>query len=240
MQINDLDLRVIPLSETHIHEKTIPEKVDHLTEKIKLQNLLKNPVIMVEERDKFIVIDGNHRVEALRKLSARSVIAQIVNYSEVRVESWNRLVKTDIEKLQKIIPMKKDVSPGDCWVEYQGEIYDVGLEKRDVLEILEKLKNEFEIEYISGQNREFPVICYKPFSKKEIIESAIKKTPLPPKSTRHILRFRILGIRFPLKLLINEKPAKLNEYLKELLKKRQEEGSIRTYEEKVLMLDEFE
>ncbi len=240
MQIHDINLKAIPLSEVLIHEKTIPDRVNYLTEKIKIQGYLKNPVIVVKKGDKFIVIDGNHRIEALRSLSARTVIAQVFNYSEIRVEAWNRIIETDFSTLKKLLPVDKKYGRNECWIVYRGEKYGLNLDRISAIETIERLRKRLEIKYALDTSSSYPVFCYRPFSKKEILESALKMKPLPPKSTRHILPYRILGIRFPLKKLIEGDQEKSAGFLDELIKLRQREGSIREYPERILMLDEYE
>jgi len=103
MSIAKMGLDVIPLSKVMLHEETLPEKTKYLQRIIKEQNFLKNPVIVVRAGKNYIVIDGNHRIGALAALSAKYVVAQVVNYKDVTIESWNRrvIVERDIIYLER-------------------------------------------------------------------------------------------------------------------------------------------
>ncbi len=240
MQIYDINLEAIPLEDVLIHERTIPDGVDFLKRKIEKHGFLKNPVIVVREKDRYVVIDGNHRVEALKSISARTIIAQIIDYSEVRIEAWNRIIETDLSTLRNLFPIGERGEGSDCWIAYRGKSYEVDLDRTTAIDMLEKLKERFKIGFTPHTSSPYPVFCYRPFTREEIIENAMKFSPLPPKSTRHILPRRVLGVRFPLEKLLNEDAEECERFLQELVRLRQREGSVREYPERILMLDEYE
>lgn len=49
-----------------LHEETIPELLERLTQHIQLDGYVKHPIIVDEKS--FVVLDGTHRVVALKKL----------------------------------------------------------------------------------------------------------------------------------------------------------------------------
>jgi|GEM_PF-5476983 hypothetical protein len=241
MSVKNMGLEVIPISKAVLHEETLPEKTKYLERIIQEQNFLKNPVIVTKAKRKYIVIDGNHRISALNTLSAKNVVVQVVRYSDVSIESWNRILKAPFEKIKKLFPMsraRKDEL--DCGVIYKNTVFEIEMEKVEVLRMLEQMKDELTIEYTTQKTTDAPLLFYRPFSKEEVISYALQGKLLPPKSTRHLIPYRVLGLRFPLEPLQTLSFNELEEILDEILRERYSKGSIREYEEKVIILDEYE
>jgi len=81
----------------------------------------------------------------------------------------------------------------------------------------------------------YTVFARKIFTKQEVIQEALAKRPLPPKSTRHMIPNRIIRLNFRLGYL-NESTEQAHILLNEMLKKRVKYGSARYYTEPVIVL----
>jgi len=81
-------LAILPMSILRPHESTDPRLVDELVEDIKLCGYLRKPVLV--DLETLMIIDGHHRVEALRKLRCRNVPCLLVNYRSPKIAalSW--------------------------------------------------------------------------------------------------------------------------------------------------------
>lgn len=85
-----LDIALIEIDRLYLHEETIPELLDALTDEIEEEGVLQDPVIV--ERENLVVLDGMHRVKALKRLGCRLIPVCLVDYDspEIKVERWCR------------------------------------------------------------------------------------------------------------------------------------------------------
>lgn len=73
-------LRMVPIGDLKRYEAHDETKVERLVAKIRADRTFFNPISVVRE---LIVIDGANRLEALRRLEARTVPCAVYDYSEV-------------------------------------------------------------------------------------------------------------------------------------------------------------
>jgi hypothetical protein len=87
-----LEIALVESEKLLIHEETIPNMLESLIERIREDGVLKAPVIV--DRKTLVVLDGMHRVEALRKLGCRFICVCLVDYMnpEIRVDRWCRVI----------------------------------------------------------------------------------------------------------------------------------------------------
>lgn len=92
----ELQLGLEDLGKVHIHEEIIPELLDDLVGEIKSSDKLKDPVIV--DSNTLVVLDGMHRVAALRELGCRYLPACLVDYQNpnVRVGCWYRTIHGEV------------------------------------------------------------------------------------------------------------------------------------------------
>jgi len=99
-----LDIALVETARLLLHEETIPEVLRCLTRRIRDDGVLMAPVIV--DREALVVLDGMHRVEALRALGCRFTCACLVDYEspEIKVEQWCRTVSRpfDAEKAAEV------------------------------------------------------------------------------------------------------------------------------------------
>lgn len=79
---------LIEIGRLHGHEQIRPALLHELMETIRRDGVLKRPVL-IAERD-FVILDGHHRVEALRALGCKRVTAYLVDYYSdfVNLSTW--------------------------------------------------------------------------------------------------------------------------------------------------------
>jgi len=87
-----LDIALVETDRLLLHEETIPEVLRALAHRIEEDGVLKAPVIV--DHETLVVLDGMHRVEALRMLGCQFTCVCLVDYRspEIRVERWCRTV----------------------------------------------------------------------------------------------------------------------------------------------------
>jgi hypothetical protein len=87
-------LRVVPLENVMPHEEYDPLSVERLADRIETEGTQRNPVICIESGgDGLVVLDGATRTEALRRLGVRHLVVQIVDATEVVLETWHHVIR---------------------------------------------------------------------------------------------------------------------------------------------------
>jgi len=92
---------LININKLRSHEKIDHNHLEELILKIKQDGLLKNPVVVDDKY--FIILDGHHRVRALKRLKVNFIPAYLVNYQQNSVRVFLR------RKLKLTKPIKEMV-----------------------------------------------------------------------------------------------------------------------------------
>ncbi len=93
--------RLVPISELKDHEEVDPNKVDELLDSIRRTQSVADPVWVALGTG--VILNGHHRVAALRKLGALRVPAWVIDYhsSSVRLDRWSDgppIPKAEVER----------------------------------------------------------------------------------------------------------------------------------------------
>ena len=100
-----LEIRLEEIGRLHIHEKTLEKPLRRLVETIKSDGCVMDPVIV--DRKTLVVLDGVHRVIALRRLGCRFIPVCLLDYDNphVLVDCWYRTVnpKSGLGKIRRAI-----------------------------------------------------------------------------------------------------------------------------------------
>ena len=93
---------VFEIGRLHGHERIRPALLEQLTEQIRRDGYLRRP-ILVADRD-FVILDGHHRLEALRALGARRIPAYLIDYFSdiVQLGIWPDAVVAVVTKEEVI------------------------------------------------------------------------------------------------------------------------------------------
>jgi hypothetical protein len=92
-----LRIRIEDVEKLFIHEEVIPELLNRLILEIRGDGIVKHPVIVDE--NSLVVLDGTHRVEAIKRIGCKYIPVCLVDYSNpnIAVGAWYRLVESPIE-----------------------------------------------------------------------------------------------------------------------------------------------
>ena len=93
--------RLVPIAELKDHEEVDPAKVDQLVEDIRRRQAVADPVWVALGSG--VILNGHHRVAALRRLGAHRVPAWMVDYhsASVRLGRWGNgppISKAEVER----------------------------------------------------------------------------------------------------------------------------------------------
>jgi hypothetical protein len=93
--------RLIRLRDLREHEQTERRKVDELVEDLRRTQVVADPIWVAAGSG--VILNGHHRVAALRRLEAERVPAWVIDYSspDVRLERWTEgppISKAEVER----------------------------------------------------------------------------------------------------------------------------------------------
>lgn len=109
------EVRIVPIEKLVPHEMEDSERTKRIEMRIRVDGALKNPVIVGKIRrdgPKLLLLDGVHRVNALKRLGCRDVVAQVIDYrsNDVKVFTWHHLIQGfEVPRLLKSIRGIKDI-----------------------------------------------------------------------------------------------------------------------------------
>ena len=90
-EILDVDL-------LHCHEEIRPEILEELIQEIKEDGYVKKPILVADKA--YVILDGHHRFEALRRLGCRRIPCYVVDYFSDAVDLglWPTAKEKDVRK----------------------------------------------------------------------------------------------------------------------------------------------
>ena len=86
------DINIVDLKELFLHEEVVPNLLKRLMKEFEKSYFMLHPII-IDKRSR-VVLDGTHRVQALRKLGFKHILACEVDYAHpaILVRRWFRIV----------------------------------------------------------------------------------------------------------------------------------------------------
>ncbi len=118
-----LPLRFVPLDQVVPHEATDPRRSARLAAAIAEEGVMRNPPIVAAVGDRYVVLDGATRTDALRTLGAPHVVVQDVPVDDdLDLETWHHVVRAiEPDDLRQVLASVDGVTA----VEYPlGEAHD--------------------------------------------------------------------------------------------------------------------
>ncbi len=88
------ELMLLQSNIVNLHEECEDNRYGKLMERFNRERVLYNPLIVAKYDDKYILIDGANRFEALRNIGCKSILAQLVDYTsnDVTLKTWYHFV----------------------------------------------------------------------------------------------------------------------------------------------------
>jgi L-serine kinase (ADP) len=216
------------IAELRPHEETVQEDLEGIVKALEHDPVLRHPVIA--DSSTGLVLDGTHRLAALKLLGCLTVPAALIDYQNplVRVDRWFRTIKllnpSDfMKRLDRLSPIpvlevegEKSLLERSCYATLRDSQQCLAFRSIDSAP-LDLCRHAFALEQIARDKHAKIVYTDKndakdvsPTStlmstirleKREIVESCIKQELFPPKSTRHLIPSRPLGTSVPLRWL---------------------------------------
>ena len=208
------------------HEETVPSDLQGIVSTLERDPVLRHPIIA--DSTTGAVLDGTHRLAALSQLGCQTIPTALIDYQNplVRVDRWFRVITgedlTDFMKRtdQSRSDMATSASEADQGLLSRSSYAALCNQKECFTfrsnghRALEACKHAFQIEEIArnnhlkigytdsddvkGLSRNSFLMSTIRVEKSEVIESCVSHSLFPPKSTRHLIPSRPLGLSFPL------------------------------------------
>ena len=253
------------------HEETVQHDLDTIVRALQSDPVLRHPIIA--DIASGAVLDGTHRLAALKKLGCRTIPAALLDYQNplVKIDRWYRTITgNDIgtfeKQVQALHPIEMSDSEADdslltrssyatlrdehdCWAFRSGSLKPLQLCK-DAFQLEQTAKDcNAKISYtdknnISELTSSSILMSTIRLAKEEVIECCTEHQLFPPKSTRHLIPSRPLGVTVPLQWLMDTNVAiaetKFQKHLASKTIRRLPEGTIvgsRRYMEEVFLFE---
>ncbi len=217
------------------HEKAVATDLRGIVTTLERDPVLRHPIIADSATG--AVLDGTHRLAALSQLGCYTIPTALIDYQNplVRVDRWFREITGEtlndfmkrIEQSPSPLPMSASQAGQNL---LSRSSYATLCDQRECFTFrsngpraLEACQNAFQIEEIARNNHlkiaytdndDLKELLKNSFlmstirvEKSEVIESCLNHSLFPPKSTRHLIPSRPLGLAVPLELLRNKNYA---------------------------------
>ena len=251
------DLRLVETGCLILHEAHDEGRLARLKERIASEGEQRNPVVASPYGDRFLVLDGAHRVRAMDELGARFALVQVVEPPE-RSEGWGHVVSgmgalgTDEANGLVITEAPGEEEEGEAVAEIEtagGGEFSVrsrgpgslarsramwALQARyPEAAVVRRVEPEGAVRLLKGE----ALIRYRPFSPEELVEIVGSGTVLPAGVTRFRVRERVLGVRYPLGRMMEGEPRARNVELRRFVSECWAENRVRYYREPVVLFE---
>lgn len=251
-------LTPVPLDDLVLHESVEPARLQRVTRALNRSGILKSPVLTTPlSGGKYLVIDGAHRVVALRRIGADMALTQMFNQGEYEITAWHHLVKVHripcgIENLLtgRCTVCERGFSKGVCLAVAQmaGRVRHMCCPSADLGEAVAMLRDlaagclaAGRVRRISPDDRDpgqavirYLRIAYRPWSFDRIQEMADRDLVLPAGVTRFVAPGRVLGADIPLPMLSCDRRTSL---ASRDIRQHVEKLSLRYYAEPVFIAE---
>jgi hypothetical protein len=247
------DLRLVDLECLILHEAHDEDRLIRLRERMKTEGEQRNPVIVSPHEDRYLVLDGAHRVRALGELGSPLALVQTVEPPE-KAEGWSHLLGgIETAGLSSLQGLEASERPGhNPLAEIEtadGETIflsptDEGLEGRVSAlwglqalypngVLVRRVEPDGDVRLSEGE----VLVRYTGFTPGELAAIVDSGAVLPAGITRFRVKERVLGVRYPLEAMADGDVDAQNGRLREYVRRRWDEGRVRLYGEPVVLFE---
>ncbi|NHK32889.1 MAG: hypothetical protein FK730_16195 [Asgard group archaeon] len=218
---------LIDIKDLFGHEQVVQPQVDFLKENLNRLGYFFRPILVVKKHN--VILDGHHRVEALKELGGVRIPCIEIDYldnSDINLSTWYPIYTGSVSDIPEVLnkldinwtiieqtDAEKFTDESESFILYsnsgawslegsQQELYGKFIHFFDARKFEYVKTISYAIDSVKSQNASFALLR-KTLSKKDVISSAISGQEYAPKTTRHILTFRYQDIRVPLETLID-------------------------------------
>ena len=246
-------LRLIEPECLILHEAHDERRLARLRDRVEAEGVQRNPVIVSPHADRYLVLDGAHRVRVLDELGCGLVLVQVVEPPE-RAEGWGHLLEgvghADFRAVEGIeasgvrgtVPLAEVETAGgetfslssadadlSAWVRALWGLQSLYPEGK----VVRRVEPAGTVGLADGE----ALIRYRSFTPEELAAIVDAGAVLPAGITRFRVSERVLGVRYPLERMRDGDAAARNAELTEFVRRRLNEDRIRYYGEPVVLFE---
>lgn len=198
MEINNR-YNLIDINILRPHEQIDPIRLEEIKKQLIKDGIQREPIII--EGNHLIVLDGHHRIRALKDLGYSKVVAHKINYndSDLILKTWHPVIKGSEKELQTTL--HSHIASSDTkqilfrcpkLIVHDKEHHL----KTDRKVIMDSILGRFRIKYVRNEEKARELarhdkfagsIIFESIEKKDVINAALSGSILPPKTTQHII-----------------------------------------------------
>ena len=244
------DLLLVDLGCLILHEAHDEDRLVSLRERIEAEREQHNPVIVSPHEDRYLVLDGAHRVRALGELGSRFVLVQTVEPPE-KAEGWGHLLngvgRAELDNIKGIevsgdVPLAEVVTAGGETLLLSAKEHGLRGQVRALWDlrsfypkgvVVRRMEPDGTARLSDGE----VLIRYRSFTPRDLAEIVDSGTVLPAGITRFRIQERVLGVRYPLDRMMDGDLRTRNAELREFVERRWAENRVRYYGEPVVLFE---
>jgi hypothetical protein len=247
------NLRLVESARLILHEAHDEDRLSRLRERVAAEEVQRNPVIVSSHGDRFLVLDGAHRVRVLAELGYALVLAQLVEPPQ-KAESWGHLIEgVDRAALRGVDgievceePCEEPVAVVELGGGSRAYLRATGEGLSGVVKALWGLQSLYPtgvtVRRVDPEGAGEPaggdvLIRYRSFTPADLVEVVRCGAVLPAGITRFRVPERVLGVRYPLERMENGEVSARNAELRDFVRRRWEEHRVRYYGEPVVLFE---
>ncbi len=136
------DIVFLNIEELREHEEIRPHYLEELKNEILSDGILKMPIAV--DRSTYIILDGHHRLHALKRLGCKKIPAILVDYhsEEIEVIPWREGERLTKEMVIQTALSGKRMAPKTSkhMIRIEGELKHISVLERVINVPLEELK----------------------------------------------------------------------------------------------------
>jgi len=196
------------------HEEIDPLRLEDVKVVLLKDKFQRDPIII--DKKTYVVIDGHHRLNALKILGYSKVAAYYINYlddGDIEVRTWYPIVIGSKKKLMDIMREKIENAELERNPSLYGEFviknkrYSLKVERET---IMKSILGNFRVEYaftskiaqkLALKGKVAGAFVFKSVTKEDVINRALAGNKFPPKTTQHIIPNKPRMWYVPLKIL---------------------------------------
>jgi uncharacterized protein (DUF1015 family) len=194
------------------HEQTDPLRLEEIKAMLIKDDFQRDPIIV--DKKTLVVVDGHHRLNALKQLGHKKVAVYYVNYLEdkdIIVRTWYPIILGSRRKLMKLVNEKfinsnsKQSPHGEFIV--KDKIYSLKSGRESIMKTLVgkvRIDYAFTIEIardLAFKGKVAGALIFKSVTKRDVINAALSGKKFPPKTTQNIIPNKPRNWYVPLKKL---------------------------------------
>ena len=204
---------LIDIDLLHPHEQIDPIRLQEIKKQLIKDGIQREPIII--EGNHLIVLDGHHRIRALKDLGYSKVVAYKINYNDnnLILKTWYPAIKGSKKDLQTTLhnhiassETKQILARCPRLILHDKE-HNL---KTDRKTIMNSILGRFGIRYVQNEEKARELarhdnfagcIIFESIGKQDVINAALSGSILPPKTTQHIIPCRPVKCFIPLEKL---------------------------------------